>query len=140
MAAIADQLQVLGIGASLNEMEGANYFNYLREDGDFDMVRAGWIGDYNDPQNFLFLFETGVSFNYPRWSNEEYDALMRRAAETGDLEERARVLAEAETLFLEHVPAIPILYYSSRALVSDRVEGWEDNILDNHATRWLTLN
>jgi oligopeptide transport system substrate-binding protein len=140
MAAIADQLQVLGIGATLNEMEGANYFNYLREDRDFDMVRAGWIGDYNDPQNFLFLFETGVSFNYPRWSNEEYDALMRRAAETGDLEERAQVLAEAETLFLEHVPAIPILYYSSRALVSDRIEGWEDNILNNHATRWLTLN
>jgi oligopeptide transport system substrate-binding protein len=65
---------------------------------------------------------------------------MRRAAETGDLEERAQVLAEAETLFLEHVPAIPILYYSSRALVSDRIEGWEDNILNNHATRWLTLN
>jgi oligopeptide transport system substrate-binding protein len=140
MAAVADQLQVLGISATLNEMEGAGYFNYLREDGDFDMVRAGWIGDYNDPQNFLFLFETGVSFNYPRWSNEEYDELMSRAAETGDLDERAQILADAERLFLENVPGIPILYYSSRALVADNVEGWEDNILDNHGTRWLSLN
>jgi len=27
--------------------------------GDFDVARAGWIGDYSDPQNFLFLFESG---------------------------------------------------------------------------------
>lgn len=140
MAAIADMLSNIGISATLNEMEGAGYFNYLREDGDFDMVRAGWIGDYNDPQNFLFLFESGTSFNYPRWSNEEYDSLMRAAAETTDLDARAEILAEAERLFLEEVPAIPILYYSSRALVSDRVSGWEDNLLDAHASRWLSLD
>jgi oligopeptide transport system substrate-binding protein len=27
--------------------------------GDFDVARARWIGDYSDPQNFLFLFESG---------------------------------------------------------------------------------
>lgn len=140
MAAIADMLSNIGIAATLNEMEGAGYFNYLREDGDFDMVRAGWIGDYNDPQNFLFLFETGVSFNYPRWSNETYDELMTAASAITDLEERAEVLAEAERVFLDNVPAIPILFYSSRALVSDRLSGWEDNLLDTHASRWLALN
>ena len=140
MAAIADMLSTIGIAATLNEMEGAGYFNYLREDGDFDMVRAGWIGDYNDPQNFLFLFETGVSFNYPRWSNAGYDELMRAATATTDLQERAEVLAEAERVFLDNVPAIPILYYSSRALVADNLSGWEDNLLDTHASRWLALN
>jgi oligopeptide transport system substrate-binding protein len=132
-------LKNIGITASLTEMEGSGYFNYLREGGDFDIVRAGWIGDYNDPQNFLFLFESGVSFNYPGWSNEEYDSKLRAAAETTDLAARAAILAEAEQIFLDNVPALPILYYSSRALVSDKVSGWEDNILDNHATRWLTL-
>lgn len=139
MAAIADMLSVIGITATLTEMEGTNYFQYLQQDGDFDIVRAGWIGDYNDPQNFLFLFETGVSFNYPRWSNEEYDAKMRAAAETTDAGERAQLLADAERIFLDNVPAIPILTYSSRALVADEVSGWEDNLLDNHATRWMAL-
>ena len=37
------------------------------------------------------------------------------------------------------MPSIPILYYSSRALVSDKVTGWEDNILDDHYSRWLSL-
>jgi len=139
MAALADMLSNIGIEATLNEMEGAGYFNYLREDGAFDIVRAGWIGDYNDPQNFLFLFETGVSFNYPRWSNEEYDALMDEAAQTTDLEARAEILGQAEQIFLDEVPGIPILFYSSRSLVSDQVSGWEDNLLNAHGTRWLSL-
>jgi oligopeptide transport system substrate-binding protein len=140
MASIADMLSNIGITATLTEMEGTGYFNYLREGGDFDIVRAGWIGDYNDPQNFLFLNESGVSFNYPGWSNEDYDAKMRAAAETTDLAARAAILAEAEAIYIAEIPSIPILFYSSRALVSDKLTGWEDNILDNHATRWMTLS
>jgi oligopeptide transport system substrate-binding protein len=33
---------------------------------------------------------------------------------------------------LRELPAFPILYYSSRALVSDKLKGWEDNIQDVH--------
>ncbi len=140
MAAVADMLSNVGISATLNEMEGTGYFNYLREGGDFDIARAGWIGDYSDPQNFLYLNESGVSFNYSGWKNEEYDAKMRAAAETTDLAARAALLAEAEQIYVDEVPTIPILFYSSRALVSDKVSGWEDNILDDHATRWLSLS
>ncbi|MDO5605525.1 MAG: peptide ABC transporter substrate-binding protein [Paracoccus sp. (in: a-proteobacteria)] len=140
MAAIADQLGAIGIGATLNEMEGSSYFNYMREDGAFDLARAGWIGDYNDPQNFLMLAETGVSFNYARWSDPAYDALMKKAEVTLDLDERAQVLAEAETLFLEAEPFIPIMYYSSTNLVADNVQGFEDNIMNVHMTRFLSLN
>jgi oligopeptide transport system substrate-binding protein len=140
MASIADMLSNIGITATLTEMEGTGYFNYLREGGDFDIVRAGWIGDYNDPQNFLYLNESGVSFNYPHWSNAEYDTKMRAAAETTDLAARAAILAEAEQIYLDEVPSIPILTYYSRALVSSKLSGWEDNLLDNHATRWMTLS
>ncbi len=139
MAAVADMMKAIGITGTLNEVEGATYFNYLREDGPFDIARAGWIGDYNDPQNFIFLFGTGINFNYARWSNTDYDALVAKAAGITDLAERAKVLAEAETLFLENVPAIPILYYSSRALVSPRVSGYEDNLMDSHNSRWISI-
>lgn len=140
MAAVADALSNIGIRAELNETEGASYFSYLREDGPYDLARAGWIGDYNDPQNFLFIFGTGVSFNYAKWANPEFDALLKKAEQITDLDERANVLAEAETIFLEEVPAIPILYYSSRSLVSSKVQGYEDNLADDHPTRWLSLS
>lgn len=140
MAAVADMLGNIGIEATLDETEGATYFNYLREGGPFDISRAGWIGDYNDPQNFLFLFGSDVQFNYSRWKSPEYDAIMTRAAAETDLAARAEVLAEAETLLLQELPIVPILYYSSRALVADSIEGYEDNLMDAHATRWLSLN
>lgn len=140
MAAISDMLSHVGIKSSLNEMEGTGYFNYLREGGDFDIVRAGWIGDYSDPQNFLYLNESDVSFNYSKWTNEDYDSTMRAAAQLTDLDERAKLLAEAEEIYLAELPTIPILYYSSRALVADEVTGYEDNLLHRHASRWLGLN
>lgn len=140
MAAIGDMLSNIGVTTTMNEMEGTTYFKYLREGGDYDIARAGWIGDYSDPQSFLFLYESGVPFNYPGWSNAEYDAKMDAAALTEDLPARAKLLAEAEEIFLRDVPAIPVLFYSSRALVSPKLTGWVDNILDNHATRWLTLS
>ncbi len=65
---------------------------------------------------------------------------MRAAAETTDLAARAELLAEAEKIYLAEVPSIPILFYSSRALVSDKVAGYEDNILDDHSSRWLTAD
>ena len=140
MTAIGEMLRNIGIESTLTEMEGATYFNYLRQDGDFDVARAGWIGDYNDPQNFLFLYESdNLGFNYPRWSNAEYDALMEEAETETDLQARAEILAEAERVFLSEVPAIPILFYTSKALVSPDLEGWEDNIMNVHGTRFLSL-
>ncbi|MBX3530302.1 MAG: peptide ABC transporter substrate-binding protein [Rhizobiaceae bacterium] len=140
MTALADMFKNIGVGATIVEMEGTGYFDYMKQDGDFDITRAGWIGDYSDPQNFLFLFESdNLGFNYPRWSNAEYDALMQKAETTTDLKERAGILRQAEELFLKEVPAIPVLYYSSRSLVSDKLSGWEDNLLNRHLTRYISL-
>ncbi|RBO98770.1 peptide ABC transporter substrate-binding protein [Pseudochrobactrum asaccharolyticum] len=139
MAAVADMLKNIGIKAKLNELEGTTYFNFLREDGDFNLARDGWIGDYSDPQSFLFLYQTGNSFNYPKWSNKTYDSLLEKAAKTTDLKARADILADAERLLLKEQVIIPLLTYASRALVSDQVEGWQDNIMDVHATQWLSL-
>lgn len=140
MTAVADMLKNVGINATLFEMEGTGYFDYMKNDGEFDIARAGWIGDYSDPQNFLFLFESqNLGFNYPRWSNAEYDALMKKAGETADLKARSELLRQAEEIFLKEVPAIPIMYYASGNLVSDKIAGWEDNIMDVHGTRYLSL-
>ncbi|MGH6760668.1 MAG: peptide ABC transporter substrate-binding protein [Phyllobacterium sp.] len=140
MTAIADMLKGVGINATLFEMEGTGYFDYMKQDGPFDMTRAGWIGDYSDPQNFLFLFESdNTGFNYPRWKNADYDALMQKAGNTADLKDRGELLRQAEEIFLTEIPAIPILYYSSRALVSNKLKGWEDNIMDVHGTRYLSI-
>jgi oligopeptide transport system substrate-binding protein len=140
MTAIGDMLKNIGVNSTIVEMEGTGYFDYMKQDGDFDITRAGWIGDYSDPQNFLFLFESqNLAFNYPRWENADYDALMKTAGETADLKERGEILRQAEEIFLAEVPAIPIMYYSSGSLVSSKLKGWEDNVMNVHGTRWMSI-
>ncbi|KKO93874.1 peptide ABC transporter substrate-binding protein [Brucella melitensis] len=139
MAAFANMLKNIGINAKLDEVEGTTYFNYLQEKGMFDLTRDGWIGDYNDPNSFLELYTTGNYFNYAEWSNKDYDALMDKSAVTTDLAERAKILAEAEEILLKEGAIVPLMYYSSTALVADRVQGYDDNLMNSHGTRWLSV-
>ena len=121
-------------------MEGTSYFNYLREDGDFDIARAGWIGDYSDPQNFLFLHESGnLGSTTPAGRTPTTTQKMRAAAETTDLDARAELLARPRSSTWRRCRRSRSSIYSSRALVSDKLAGWEDNILNVHGTRWMSL-
>ncbi|QBF33944.1 peptide ABC transporter substrate-binding protein [Thalassococcus sp. S3] len=139
--AIADMWAPLGINVTYNVRDLSAHYANLRDQKDHDAARAGWIGDYSDPQNFLFLNRAdNPGFNYGLYDNPEYDGLLDKAAETTDLTERAQILAEAEALFLRDVPQIPILFYSSLNLVSDRLQGWQGNIMDVHPTRFLSLS
>jgi oligopeptide transport system substrate-binding protein len=138
--AIADQWKALGIETTLLNTDTKTHYAHLRDKGDYEVARAGWIGDYSDPQNFLFMLESdNDGFNYANYKNPEYDALMDKAAATADLAERAKVLYEAETIFMRDLPFIPLLYYGSLSLVSDKLKGWEDNIQNAHASRWMSI-
>ncbi len=64
---------------------------------------------------------------------------MRAAAGETDLRRRAETLAEVERLLLEEEPVMPLLFYESKNLVSKRVKGWRDNLLDRHLARYLSV-
>lgn len=138
--AIADMWKPLGIQVSLLNSDVKTHYARLRDKNDFDIARAAWIADYSDPQNFLFMVESDNSgFNYANYNNPDYDALMDKAAVETDLEKRAKILFEAETIFMRDLPFIPILYYGSINLVSSAVKGWEDNSQNVHPTRYLRI-
>ncbi len=56
--AVADMWKPLGVTTTFVNTDVKTHFGLLQNGGDFDVARAGWIGDYSDPQNFLFLFES----------------------------------------------------------------------------------
>lgn len=125
------------VDVEIGQIETQIHYSNMRA-GDYELGDGGWIADYNDAYNFLFLAETeSVPMNYSRWSNAEYDALVERANLTVDGEERGRMLAQAEQIMLDEMPYIPIVYYVNKALVNPSVTGWEDNISDIHRTRFL---
>jgi ABC-type oligopeptide transport system substrate-binding subunit len=78
---VADQFrQNLGIRANAYNQEWQSYQNTVRA-GDYDLARAGWIGDYVDPNTFLDLFVTNGGNNQTGWSSPLYDSLIRTAAD-----------------------------------------------------------
>ncbi|NDV86503.1 peptide ABC transporter substrate-binding protein [Aurantimonas aggregata] len=135
--AIAAMWKPLGVNVELLNTEVKVHYADLRQ-GDFEVARAGWLADYNDPDNFLNLLKSGVEMNYGRWVNPDYDKLLTEAAATTDMAARADLLKQAETLAMAETAAIPIYFYASRSVVSPKISGYEDNAFDIHRTRWLT--
>jgi oligopeptide transport system substrate-binding protein len=101
---------------------------------DYDVSRSSWIGDYNDPNTFLELFMGNNGNNRTGWKNPRYDDLMHRANGTLDAGQRARLLAEAETLLVrEELPVVPIYFYAGLNFYRpDEIDGVHANLLDEH--------
>lgn len=103
------------------------------------IFRSSWVGDYNDAHTFLNILQSRNPANVPGYVSDEYDALLQQAAEQVNLDRRRLFLEEAELAMLVDHPAIPIYFYVSKHLVSPRVAGWGDNVLNYHYSQHLSL-
>ncbi len=132
-------LEVLGAEATLVNEEFQVLLANIQEKDVTEVFRLSWIGDYNDAHTFLSVLQSDNEANSPGYESDEYDSLFQRAAEQVDLDRRRLYLEEAERVMLADHPVIPIYFYVSKHLVSPRVEGWGDNVLDYHYSQHLSL-
>ncbi|EKO3571015.1 MULTISPECIES: ABC transporter substrate-binding protein [Vibrio] len=116
----------LGVNVTLENQEWKTYLDSRRE-GNFDVTRAGWCGDYNEASSFLTLMKSSNSSNDPRYHNEEYDALMVKAMATTSEKERQAIYAQAEKLLARDMPIAPIYQYVKSRLLSPQVGGFPSN-------------
>lgn len=118
----------LGIEIELVNKEWKSYLAD-RQRRDFTIARAGWLGDYLDPETFLGLWTSTSTNNFSGWSHPDYDRLLSEAARLPAGPERNQTLTEAEKILLDEVPVLPIFFYNRAYLLSPRVENWPTNIL-----------
>jgi oligopeptide transport system substrate-binding protein len=143
--ALAAMWEPLGVKVELFNAETAVHYDALRA-GDFQVGRAGWLLDYNDPSNTLDLLKDGVDQagtmnwgnNYGRYSNPEFNAIMVQASTELDLAKRGELLASAEKIAMDEFAAIPIYWYVSKDVVSPKISGFEANPKNIFRTRWLS--
>jgi oligopeptide transport system substrate-binding protein len=132
--------EVLGVKTTLVNEEFQVLLANMREADVTQVFRSSWIGDYNDAHTFLNIMESGNPSNMPRFVNEKFDELMFDAASQVDPKTRRLYLEEAERVLLSEHPVIPIYFYVSDHLVSPRVQGWGDNVLDYHYSQHLSFS
>ncbi len=131
--------QALGVKTTLRNEEWKVYLD-SRKQREFQIIRAGWIGDYNDAYSFLSLFKSDVGdMNPSAYHNVAFDQFIQRAETTAEPRQRNTTLQLAEQQLLDDLPILPIYFYTTQHLVDPRIIGWVDNIMDVHPTRFLTL-
>ena len=123
----------LGVKVELRQMEKQVQLKAMRS-LDYDMGRSSWIGDYNDPNTFLDLFRSDNGNNRTGWKNARYDQLMDAAAAEPDLNRRAGLLRDAETLLIrDEAPIVPLYFFNGFNYHDpSKVQGIHGNILDSH--------
>ncbi len=117
----------LGIELVLEEFEWSDYLEKI-DQGEFPVFRLGWIADYPEPDNFLWVLlasenagpKGGASF----FSNQEFDDLVNRAMTTMDTATRMELYKEAEVIAMEEAPWMPINFMVNWFLLKSYVKGF----------------
>ena len=112
----------LGIDLQVDIVEWAS-FTPMRRNGDYDVARNGWVGDYSDPSNMLDLFYSTNGNNDGKFNNADYDAAIDLSRTTLDSAERSKALHTAEDILMEEAGCIPVAYYNDFWLQSDKITG-----------------
>jgi len=135
---VASMWRAIGVHARLMSCDGKVHTSSLLI-GDYEVGLISWSADFADASNFLEIQKSSSAANFPRWSNEIYDRLLDEADLEPDPGVRADLLHRAEAVLMEDLPIIPLYHPGSTSLVAPYVEGWVDNPLDVHPSRWLSL-
>ena len=112
------------IGVTLEvEIVEWSSFTPMRRQGDFEIARNGWVGDYSDPSNQLELLYSTNGNNDGKYASEAFDAAIDLSRETVDPEERSAALHEAEDIMMADSACCPLAYYNDFWLQSSKITG-----------------
>ncbi|MBV7434977.1 peptide ABC transporter substrate-binding protein [Cardiobacteriaceae bacterium TAE3-ERU3] len=129
--------QILGVETELLNQEWKVMLSTLRQ-GDSQIYRSAWYGDYNDPNTFLEVFTSGSEENYGRYSDPQFDQLVSDGAKEQDLQKRAQILYNAAKTFADADGIIPLYHYVKINLVKPNIKGVNPDIMGVIPARYIT--
>ncbi len=108
------QLADVGITAEIVSYEWGTYLDKL-DYGEHHAAMLGWTGDNGDPDNFLWVLLSEPAAippagNIAMWKNTEFTDLCREAKETADQATRDSLYRQAQVVFHEEAPWVPIAH------------------------------
>lgn len=98
-----------------------------------------WVGDYDDPSTFLYMFKSDSGNNLTGWASPDYDRLNDEADRALDPARRNELLQKAEALLLDEAPIAPVYYGARTYLIQPGVKGWVPALLGIHRYQFIDL-
>lgn len=118
--------QNLGISVTLTNQESKVFLD-SRSQGEFQVARASWIGDYADPMTFMDVFKDPS--NDAKYSNPAYNHLVEEAQATMDQKIRMQAMHNAEKLLFDDAVILPIYYTTQPYVARPYVKGYFWSVL-----------
>lgn len=125
----------LGIDCELVNQEWKVYLDN-RSKLQYDIARAGWIGDYPDPTTFLDMFVGNSGNNDTGWNNPQYNDLIAKAKNEKDNWLRMTLLHQAEEVLMDELPILPIYFYTRPLMIKPWLKDYISSLLGYTDFKW----
>ncbi|MBR4416176.1 MAG: hypothetical protein IKS67_05355, partial [Victivallales bacterium] len=128
------------LGIVLEErLTDLNRFRDKVNKGDWQLLFSGWVADYPDPENFLFLFASensaaasqGGGSNKTNYSSPEFDKVFHQLETMNNGPERMALIQKALRILQEDAPCC--WGYHPKSLVL--THGWLKNYKPHHMSK-----
>ena len=96
--------KVLGARITTTNQEWKVYLQTARRKTDTEIVFAGWIGDYQDPNTFFSIMNSASGNNYTGYASPVYDRLISESEHTPNGPKRTALMHKAEATLLHDSP------------------------------------
>lgn len=113
----------LGANVKLENQEWKTFLD-TRHQGNYDVSRAAWCADYNEPTSFLNMVLSDSSNNTVHYKSPEFDKLIADTLKATDEAQRSELYSKAEQLLDKDSAIVPVFYYVNARLVKPWVGGY----------------
>lgn len=116
-------LTSMGLKVELKQTTGKQFYNSLYKPAlAYDLAVAGWGPDFDDPYTYMGYWNSSSMDMGVTYENQAFDELLNKANAETDLVKRAAILGEAEAMFSDNAPAIPLLHWKGAVAIQPHVK------------------
>ncbi|WP_343530019.1 oligopeptide ABC transporter substrate-binding protein OppA [Yokenella regensburgei] len=113
----------LGVNVKLENQEWKTFLD-TRHQGNFDVARAAWCADYNEPTSFLNMLLSDSSNNTVHYKSAAFDKILADALQVTSEAQRTELYNKAEMQLDKDSAIVPVFYYVNARLVKPWVGGY----------------
>lgn len=132
---LQSELRNIGITAKIITYDWGTYLEKTKN-GEHDMAMLGWFADLGDPDNFFYYLLSKTTAKKPAgniafYRSDAMQAVLEQARASTDHAERVTLYKEAQAIFHEDVPWVPLAHAQQILVINKRVKN-----LNLHPLSW----
>ncbi|MCE3296318.1 MAG: hypothetical protein K0R65_2032 [Crocinitomicaceae bacterium] len=98
--------------------------------------RSGWIADYPDPENFLYLFSgdhigsNSTTMNPVKYNSPEYDRLLKSSMKERNPKVRNEFFVKCDQMLIDDAVIMPLINDDFITMINSKVKNFETNSME----------